>query len=83
MPLPSFHVSADRARPWSLARAAAYGAGLGALAGSFKTFGPVHTAGSAHTLEIVGAAAVFALLCVGAALLRNVVAQRFIWPDLR
>ena len=30
--LPSFYASADGARPWSLTWAAAYGAGIGALA---------------------------------------------------
>jgi hypothetical protein len=85
MPLSSFFVSADRARPWSVARAAAYGAGIGALAALIKTLGPLHGAGSpaARVLEIAEIGAVFALLCAGAALLRNFVARRLIWPELR
>lgn len=76
MPLPSFFVSADRARAWSVARAAAYGAGIGALAALFKTFGPGHAGSVTPVIEIAGAAAVFALLCAGAAALRNFILQR-------
>jgi hypothetical protein len=84
MPLPSFHVSAGQPRPWSVARAAAYGAGIGALAALFKTIGPLHAAAPAfaRALEVAAVMAVFAALCAAAAFLRNVVARRFIWPDL-
>lgn len=85
MPLPSFYVSAERARAWSITRAGGYGAGVGAFAAMFKIFGPLHGSApaAAHILEVVAVMAVFALLCAGAALLRNFVARRFIWPDLR
>jgi hypothetical protein len=85
MPLPSFHVSARASRSWSIPRAAAYGAGIGALAALFKTTGPLHAAGPvfAHGLEIAAVTAAFAALCAAAAYLRNVVARRFIWPDIR
>jgi hypothetical protein len=85
MPLPSFYASAERARAWSLARAAAYGGGLGALAALLKTFEPARSGGSAaaHVFEIAAAAGAFALLCAGAAFLRNFIARRFIWPEMR
>jgi len=81
MPLfPSLYASADRAQPWNLARAAGYGAGIGALAASFKAFGPLHASGTAavHAVEIAIAASAFALLCAGAAGLRNFVARSLI-----
>lgn len=83
MLLPSLYIAGDSTRAWSVARAAAYGAGIGSLAALFKTFGPLRTAGSAavHSAEILGAALAFALLCAGAALLRNFIARRFIWPE--
>lgn len=79
MPIPSLCVATDRARAWSVARAGAYGAGIGTVAALFKTFGPSHQAGSGATsfLEIAGAALAFALLC--AAALRNLIARRLIW----
>jgi hypothetical protein len=77
--LPSFYVSQDKVREWSVVRAAGYGAALGLLAGLFKTFGPFHQAGA---LEIIGATVGFAVLCAGAAALRNAVARRLIWPNL-
>jgi hypothetical protein len=85
MPLPSLFDSANNARVWSVPRAAAYGAGIGAVAALFKAFGPVHGAGSAaaHVVEIGAAALAFALICAGAAALRNFLARRFIRPDLR
>ena len=85
MPLPSLFISGDRARAWSMTRAAAYGAGIGALAALFKTIAPPHQAGSPVTnfFEIAGAALAFALLCAGAAALRNFLARRLIWPELR
>ncbi len=83
--LPSLFISADGARAWSMTRAAAYGAGLGALAALFKTLGPLHRIGSAAASfgEIAGAALAFALLCAGAAALRNFIARRLIWPQTR
>jgi hypothetical protein len=83
--LPSLFASGDGARAWKVARAAAYGAGLGAVAAIFSTLGPLHDAGSAseRVLQIAGAAVAFALLGAGAAVLRNFTARRFIWPKLR
>ena len=81
MLIPSFYVSRDGGRAWSVTRAGAYGAGIGMLAALFKSFGPPHAAGSAFAavLQVAGAALVFAFLCAGAALLRNLVARRFVW----
>lgn len=72
-------------------RAAAYGAGIGALAAAFKTLGPLREAdatvhGFAGRLaaglpEIAAVALAFALLCAGAALLRNALARWLIGPD--
>jgi len=83
MPIPSLYPSNDGMRAWSIARAAAYGAGIGGLGGLFRTLGPLHEAGSgpANVLKIAGAALAFALLCAGAAALRNVVARRLIWRE--
>jgi len=80
MPFSSFLVSGDGTRAWSVRRAAAYGAGIGALAASFKTFGSRHAAGSvpADFLEIAAAALAFALLCAAAAALHNFFARRLI-----
>jgi len=77
--------SGENARTWSLSRAAVYGAAVGAVAALFKIFGPLHAPGAAATrvLEIAGAALAFALLCAGAALARNLIARRFVWPNLR
>jgi len=85
MPFPSLFTPANRAQPWSAARAAVYGAGIGAAAALFKTVGPFRAGGSlpAHAMEIAGVAVVFAALCAAAALLRNSLARRFVWPDLR
>lgn len=83
--LPSFYASSGRARSWSVARAACYGVGLGVLAALFKILGPGHATALLRwrLLEIAGAAAVFAVLCGGAAALRNFIARRLIWPDMR
>jgi hypothetical protein len=80
--LPSFYASADGARPWSLTWAAAYGAGIGVLAALVKVFA-LHLRGAAGAplWEIAGAALAFALLCAGAAALRNFLARRLIWPQ--
>jgi hypothetical protein len=82
MPLPSLYVSGDKPREWNIARAAAYGAALGAVAGLLKTFGLAHQAVATSVPEIAGVALGFALLCAGAASLRNVIARRLIWPEL-
>lgn len=87
--LPSFYLSADKARAWSITRAAGYGAGIGAVAAALKTLGPAHGpfAGSIGQRflpilpEIAVAALSFALLCAAAAALRNFIAQRLIWPE--
>jgi hypothetical protein len=80
--LPSLYTSGDGARAWSLARAAAYGAGIGALAALLKIFGLRHgSAGPAQFWELAGAVLAFALLCAGAAALRNFLARRAIWPQ--
>jgi hypothetical protein len=84
MPLPSLWVSEDGARPWNVMRAARYGAMIGALAAVFKTFGPSHRGAGdfAGTMtEIIGATLAFALLCAGAAAMRNLIARRLIWPE--
>jgi hypothetical protein len=80
--LPSFYVSDAKARQWSVARAALYGAALGIAAGLFKMFGPLHRANAVGVAELVGAAAGFAVLCAAVAALRNVIARRLIWPQL-
>jgi hypothetical protein len=88
MPLPSLFISRDRARAWSVTRAAGYGAVVGGLAAVFRTLGPLRETASmgtrslaANSLEIAGAALAFALLCAGASALRNFIARRFIWRD--
>jgi hypothetical protein len=80
MPIPSLYPSGDGARGWSVPRAAACGAGIGALASFFKTFGPLRDAApdAVSFLQIAGATLVFALLCAGAAVLRNSIARRLI-----
>jgi hypothetical protein len=83
MPLPSLYVSGDKPREWSLARAAAFGAMLGIVAGLFKTLGFAHQAIATSVPEIAGAALGFAMLCAGATALRNFIARRLIWPELR
>jgi hypothetical protein len=89
MPLPSLYVSGNGARAWSVVRAGAYGAGIGAVAALFKAFAPLRGTGlagersTANFMEIVGVALAFALLCAGAAALRNFIARRLIWPEMR
>lgn len=90
--LPSFYVSKDGVHPWSVGGWAVGGAALGSVAGLFKAFGPL--TGGATTLsmgerlaakgpEIAAAAVAFALLCAAVAALRNFLARRLIWPDMR
>jgi hypothetical protein len=83
--LPSLFAAGEAARAWSVPRAAIYGAGIGAVAALFRTLGPLHTGRSAaaHLLEIAAMALAFALACAGAALVRNLIARRLIWPNLR
>jgi len=85
MPLPSLFISRKDAQAWSIPRAGAYGAGIGALAALFKVLEPLHERASvvAGLAEIAGAALAFALLCAGAAALRNAIARRLIWPEMR
>ena len=83
MPLPSLYLSGDKPREWSMARAATYGAALGAIAGLFKTSGLTHQAVATSVPEIVGVTLGFALLCAGATALRNFIARRLIWPELQ
>jgi hypothetical protein len=80
--LPSLYASGDGARAWSLVWAATYGAGIGALAALVKMFA-LHARDAAGTSiwEIAGAALALALLCAGAAALRNFLARRLIWPQ--
>ncbi len=84
MPLPSLYL-ADGARPWSVARAAAYGGGIGAVAALFKTFGPGREVGlgAANFVEIAAVAFGFALLCSVAAILRNFIVRRLVSPRMR
>ena len=83
--LSSLFAFGENGRTWSVARAAAYGAAVGAVAAFFKISGPFHAPGAAaaHVLEIASAALAFALLCAGAALARNLIARRLVWPKLR
>jgi len=83
MPLPSLYVSRDKPREWSVTRAAAYGGVLGIAAGLFKTLGLTHQAIATSVPEIAGVTLCFALLCAGATALRNFIARRLIWPELR
>jgi hypothetical protein len=76
--LPSLFTSEDHPRPWSMWRAALYGAGIGFLAALIKAFGPFHSADRALplALDIDVAVVAFALLCAAAALLRNLLVRR-------
>jgi hypothetical protein len=86
MPPPSLYISGEGAQAWRITRAASYGAVIGALAAVFKTLASLHeattvsgnaTAGFAANIpEIAGATVAFALLCAGAAALRNLIARR-------
>ena len=85
MPLPSLYLAADGARAWSVARAAAYGGAVGAVAALFKAFGPGREAGSGTTnlVEIAAVAFGFALLCSVAAIVRNFIVRRLVSPRMR
>ena len=81
--LPSLHISNDAPRVWRVTRAAAYGAGIGAVAAIVRGLAPAPgVAAVVNGLEILEAAIGFALLCAGAAALRNFIARRLIWPDV-
>jgi hypothetical protein len=80
---PSLRRSEPNTQPWSVGRAAAYGAFIGALAALFKSWAPLRLAAEipSHDLaavaaEVAGAAISFALLCAAAAALRNFLARR-------
>jgi hypothetical protein len=86
MPLPSLYQSGKNSTAWNVVHAAGYGVLIGALAGLFKALGPFRAASAVASLtgsarEIAGAALVFALLCAGAAALRNFLARRVVWYD--
>lgn len=88
MPLPSFYRPDDSFRPWRVTHAAAFGAGLGALAALVKMLAPFGIAGglSGRPGGVLGVAAVafgFAVLCAAVALLRNFLARRLVWDESR
>jgi hypothetical protein len=88
MPLPSFYRSDDSFHPWRVTHAAACGAALGALAALFKKLAPLGVVDSlshrpAGIAEIAAVALAFALLCAGAAMLRNYLARRLVWHEGR
>jgi hypothetical protein len=76
--------SGENPQAWSVPRAAAYGAVVGTLAAVFKLLGPLQPAAATgmSAWEIAAAAGGFALLCAGAAALRNAIARRLIWPKM-
>jgi hypothetical protein len=76
--LPSLFTSDENQRPWSVPRAALYGAGIGFLAALIKAFGPFYVMDRSLplVLEIGVAVLAFALLCTAATLLRNLLARR-------
>jgi hypothetical protein len=87
MPLSSiYRSSGDGFRPWRISHAAVAGAALGALAASFKMLAPLGIVGGlsgrpAGLAEIAAVALGFALLCAGAAMLRNFLARRLVWHE--
>jgi hypothetical protein len=85
MPLLFYRAAYSRSTPqvWNTARAAGYGALIGALAALVKALAPWSEAHSvaANARELIGAALAFALLCAVAAALRNFIARRLIWHD--
>lgn len=80
--LPSLYRPGNSDRAWNVIHAACYGAVIGALAAMFKTFGPLHANApfnlTGNLTEIALAAIGFALLCVGAAALRNYIVRRLV-----
>ncbi|HEY2535311.1 MAG TPA: hypothetical protein VGJ20_46715 [Xanthobacteraceae bacterium] len=90
MPFPSL-ISTEGSRDWNVTRAAAYGAAIGAVAALFKTLSPLREAAgtnffvqlTASIWEIVAATFAFALLCAGAAALRNFLRHQLMWSRMR
>jgi hypothetical protein len=80
--LSSLFGSGENPQAWSVPRAAAYGAVVGTLAAVFKLLGPLWPAAGMSAWDIAVAAGGFALLCAGAAALRNAIARRLIWPKM-
>lgn len=82
--LPSLYLPGDKAKPWSVLRAAGLGGALGLVAALIKTMTPIgggwHPNFVTSLPEVACAALGFALLCAAAAALRNFIAQRLIWP---
>jgi hypothetical protein len=92
MPLPSFFIAPERERAWSVPRAAAYGAAIGAVAASLKTLAPLVGRGASGFLEghwttnlvqIGVATFAFAVLCAAAAALRNFISRQLVWREER
>ncbi len=87
MPLPSLYRSDNGFRPWRITHAAACGAALGALAALFKKLAPLGVVSlsdrPAGIAEIAAVAFAFAVLCAGAAMLRNFLARRLVWHEGR
>jgi hypothetical protein len=75
-------------RLWNTGRAALYGALTGIAAAAFRSFAPFYgSSAEPHSLvavvkEFAGAGLAFALLCAGAAALRNLIVRRLIEPDV-
>jgi hypothetical protein len=80
VPLPSLYRGNGNPQDWRVMRAAAYGAGIGVAAALFKMLGPTGQRiwTSAKFLEVAEAALIFALLCAAAAVVRNMLAKRFV-----
>jgi hypothetical protein len=91
MPFPSLYISTEGSRDWNITRAAAYGAVIGAVAALIKTLSPLREAAgmdffaqlTASIWEIAAATFAFALLCAGAAVLRNFLRHQSTWPRMR
>ena len=87
MPLSSiYRSSGDGFRPWRISHAAVAGAAVGMLAALFKKLAPLGAGGGladrpAGLAEIAVVALAFALLCTGAAVLRNFLARRLVWHE--
>ena len=80
MPLLSLFPGQQRDGDWRPTRAAAYGACIGLAAALFKMLGPFSERNGtpAGWLDLGEAVLAFALLCAGAALLRNALTRRFV-----
>lgn len=88
MLFPSLYLSTEGSRDWNVTRAAAYGALIGTVAALVKTLSPLREAAgmnffarlTASIWEIAAATFAFALLCAGAALLRNFLRHQSMSP---